>query len=224
MLYPERLSGRLARLVLDILIVLWTGAWALAGWEIYRLVMTLEVLADSITSTGRTFDSWIQDFRNVAPRGIPGLSGALSDLAGSLQRSAGGTLVRDGMAAHDRIQQVAIVLGLAIGAVPILVGTGSYVLWRTREVREMTAAAAFVRSAERTGRVEQARAVLAHRAVATLPFGQLMRASQDPIGDLEEGRYEALAAAMLWRAGLRPVPPGDTAQPRPRRVPPHPPD
>ena len=216
MLYPERLSRRLVRLTLDVLAVLWTGAGAIAGWEVYRLVAALEVLADSVTATGRTFDRWIQDFRNATPRGIPGLGGVLTDLAGSLQRSATNTLVRDGLAAHDRIQQVAVVLGHAVAAIPILVGTGSYVLWRGRQVRELTATADFVRQAERTGRVEQARALLAHRAVATRPFRQLMRASRDPIGDLEEGRFEALAGAMLWHTGLYPLPPPGAMQ-RPGR-------
>jgi hypothetical protein len=74
-----------------------------------------------------------------------------------------------------------------------------------RDVRELTAAVAFVRVAERTGRVREANAVLAHRAVALLPFRQLMRASADPVGDLAAGRHEALAAAMLRRAGTRPL-------------------
>jgi hypothetical protein len=211
MLYPDRLGGRLWRLLLDVLVVLWTAAWALAGWEVYRLVMGLEVLADSATSTGHTFNGWIQDFRNVTPHGVPGLSGVLGDLANSLQRSTGNALVQNGMAAHDRIQQLAVVLGLFVAVLPILVVTGAHLLWRSREVREMTAAMSFVRTAQRTGRVEQARAVLAHRAVARLSFRQLMRASADPIGDLEEGRHDALAAAMLRRAGLRPMRPRDDA-------------
>ncbi len=209
MLYPERLSGRLTRLLLDVLVVLWTAAWAIAGWEVYRLVAALEVVADSITSTGRTFDSWIQDFRHVTPGGIPGLSSALANLANALQRSTGDVLVRNGVTAHDRIDQLAIVLGVMFAAVPILVVTGGYVLWRAREVREMSAAAAFVRTALRTGRVEQANAVLAHRAVAQLSFRQLMAASADPVGDLMEGRHEALASAMLRQTGLRPAAPRD---------------
>jgi hypothetical protein len=32
-----------------------------------------------------------------------------------------------------------------------------------------------------------------------------MRVSDDPLGDLEAGRHEALAAAMLRRAGTRPL-------------------
>lgn len=204
MLYPERLAGRLGRLTFDILAVLWTGASALAGWETYRLVLTLEVLADSITSTGRTFDRWIQAFRHATPAFIPGLSGALSNLATSLQRSTGDALVRNGMLAHERIQELAVVLGVTVAVVPILVVTGSYLVWRARDVREMSAAADFVHAAERSGRVAEARAVLAHRAIAMLPFRQLMQASADPVGDLEEGRYDALADAMLRRSGVRP--------------------
>ena len=207
MLYPDRLPARALRLALDVLVVLWTAAWALAGWEVYRAVTGLEVVADSITATGRTFNGWVADFRGASPHGIPGLSGMLADLAGALERSAGSPLVQNGLVAHARIQELAVVLGLAVAAPPIVVATGAYLLWRGREVREMTAALEFVRAAERSGRVEQARAVLAHRAVATLPFRQLMRASADPIGDLEEGRHDALAAAMLRRTGLRPIEP-----------------
>jgi hypothetical protein len=79
---------------------------------------------------------------------------------------------------------------------------GAYAAWRWRDAREMGAALAFVRSAERGGRLEQARALLAYRAVAQLNFTHLMRASLDPVGDLSAHRYDALAAAMLKRAGL----------------------
>jgi hypothetical protein len=71
-------------------------------------------------------------------------------------------------------------------------------------MHEIGAALAFVRVASVTGRADQARAVLAFRAVTTLSFRQLMSASSDPVGDLAERRYERLASAMLKRAGLDP--------------------
>src|SRR5258708_33208284 len=71
-------------------------------------------------------------------------------------------------------------------------------------MRETGAALAFVRIASITGRAEQARAVLAYRAVSTLSFRQLMSASADPVGDIPERRYERLADAMLKRARLDP--------------------
>jgi hypothetical protein len=206
-IYPERWPGRLWRLALDILAVLWTAAWAIAGWTVYQLVLALEVVADSITRTGQTFNSWVRAFQGSVPGGIPGLSGALHSVGDALQRSAGDPLVQRGLEAHARIEQLAVALGLFVALLPIVSVTGVYLLWRGRDARELTAAARFVRTAERTGRVEQANAVLAHRAVALLPFRQLMRASADPIADLAEGRYEALAGAMLRRAGMHPLPP-----------------
>jgi hypothetical protein len=204
-MYPERWSGVLGRFVLDLLVLAWTGGWALCGWVVYRLVTTLEVVADAISSTGRTFDSWARAFQDAVPNNVPGVSGALHGLASALQRSGGAPLIQRGAQAHMVIDQVAIVLGVFVALVPIVAVTGAYLLWRVRDVRELSAARAFVLVAERTGRVREANAVLAHRAVALLPFRQLMRASADPIGDLDAGRHEALAAAMLRRAGMHPL-------------------
>jgi hypothetical protein len=211
-IYPDRWPGRLWRLVLDLAAVLWTAGWALAGWVVYQLVAALEVVADAISRTGHTFNDWIAVFRSSVPGGVPGLSSAMRGLADALRRSAGDPLVQRGTEAHDTIQHLAVALGLFVALVPIVSVTGIYLLWRARDARELDAAAAFVRVARRTGRVEQANAVLAYRAVALLPFRQLMRASADPIADLEAGRHEALAAAMLRRAGMHPLPPAGSAQ------------
>jgi hypothetical protein len=42
------------------------------------------------------------------------------------------------------------------------------------------------------------------RAAFSLPYGQLLQYTRDPLGDLEDGRYDALVAAALEDAGLRP--------------------
>ena len=204
-LYPLRWPGLLWRLAVDVLAVVWTGAWLLAGWAVYQLVSQLLVVADAISRTGTTFNDWLNAFQNAAPSNIPGLSGALSSLVSSLQRAAGDPLIQRGMQAHDAIQHIAVALGLFVGLLPVVTVTGIYALWRVRDVRELSAAVAFVRAVERSGRVREANAVLAQRAVVLLPFRQLMRASADPVGDLAAGRHEALAAALLRRAGTRPL-------------------
>jgi hypothetical protein len=217
-IYPVQWSGRLWRLLLDLMVVLWTVGWAAAGWTVYQTVAGLQVIADAISRTGATFNDWVHAFESAVPGGIPGLSGAMRNLAAVLRRTAGDPLIQSGMQAHDTIQHLAIALGLFVGLLPILTVTGFYLLWRGRDVRELSAAVQFVRAAERGGRVREANAVLAHRAVALLPFRQLMRASPDPIGDLAAGRHEALAAAMLRRAGARPlVPEHPAGQPLPER-------
>jgi hypothetical protein len=42
------------------------------------------------------------------------------------------------------------------------------------------------------------------RAAFGLPYGQLLRYTEDPIGDLAADRYEPLVEAVLEDAGLKP--------------------
>jgi len=209
--YPDRALGVLARLLADGLTLGWIVVWALAGLAVYRTVMALEASADGITGTGRTFNSWISAFRDATPRGILGLSTFLINQANALQRASGDQLITLGGQVHGDIFQAAVVLGLVVAVPPIVIVGVAYGTWRYRDMREMGAAMQFVRIAHLTGRAEQARAVLAYRAISTLSFRQLMRASSDPVGDLAHHRYDRLAAAMLERAGLDPfrLPPDD---------------
>lgn len=201
-LYPDFAGGLLVRLLLDVLFVVWLGGWALVGWEVYQTVLGLQVVADGITSTGQTFNHWIDAFRSSGSQ-VPLVGDTLRNLGNTLQRSAGDPLVQNGAEAHRRITQLAILLGLVIALIPILGALATYGVWRLRDARRMGDVAAFVRAAERSGHTQEARAALALRAVATLDHRRLMAASADPVGDLAERRYDALAEAMLRRVGLR---------------------
>ncbi len=208
----------LLRVIGDFLTVAWSVAWAVLGWLIYKTVLGLEVIADGITSTGVTFAAWIASFRNAVPGGIPGVTAFLLNIADQLKRYSGDPLISAGHQVHDAIIQVAVVLALLVALPPILLVLLPYGAWRWRDMRETGAALAFVRIASITGRADQARAVLAYRAVATLSFRQLMSASADPVGDITERRYDRLASAMLKRAGLDP---GRLAPPELPELPPH---
>jgi hypothetical protein len=212
--YPDRALPALARVVADVLTVAWMVVWGLAGFAVYQTVMQLEAIADGISSTGRTFNSWIAAIRGVTPRGIPYLSSFLLDEANALQHASGDRLLALGNEVHGDIFQAAVILGLMVAIPPIVIVAVAYGSWRYRDMREMGAAMQFVRIAYLTGRAEQARAVLAYRAISSLSFRQLMRASSDPVGDLAQHNYDRLAAAMLERAGLDPwrLPPEDVPQ------------
>lgn len=216
--YPDRTVPALLRVIGDFLTVAWSVAWAWLGWLIYKTVLGLEVIADGITSTGTTFDAWIASFRNAVPGGIPGVTDFLLNIADQLKKYSGDPLISAGHQVHDAIIQLAVVLALLVALPPILLVLLPYGAWRWRDMRETGAALAFVRIASITGRADQARAVLAYRAVATLSFRQLMSASADPVGDISERRYERLASAMLKRAGLDP---GRLAPPELPELPPH---
>jgi hypothetical protein len=193
----------MARLAADLVAVAWTLFWGLAGYLIFKAVLALEVISDGISTTGRTFNNLIGAFKGVAG-GLPGIGGFLGQQADSLQRFSGDPLIAAGATVHDDIFHLAILLGLLVALPPILIVGLSYGLWRWRDAREMGAAMAFIHASQLTNRSEQARAVLAYRAVATLSFRDLMRASRDPVGDLAEHRYDRLASAMLQKAGLAP--------------------
>jgi hypothetical protein len=203
--YPDRRWPAFLRVLADTVTVGWTIVWAYLGWLIYQTIMGLEVIADAITNTGTTFNGWIASFRNAVPGGIPLLTQFLLDVADTLRKFSGDSLVSTGHQIHDAVFQVAIVLALLVAVPPILLVMLPYSAWRWRDMRETGAALAFVRIASLTGRADQARAVLAYRAVSTLSFRQLMSASADPVGDIAERRYERLANAMLKRAGLDPT-------------------
>jgi hypothetical protein len=203
--YPDRGFPAFMRVLGDFLTVAWTIAWAAFGWLIYQTVLGLQVIADGITSTGTTFNAWIASFRSAVPGGIPLLTDFLLNVADTLRRYSGDQLVSAGHQIHEAIFQLAIVLAVLVALPPILLVLVPYGAWRWRDMREIGAALAFVRIASLTGRADQARAVLAYRAVSTLSFRQLMSASADPVGDIAERRYDRLANAMLIRAGLDPT-------------------
>ena len=203
--YPDRRWPAFLRVLADTVTTTWSIVWAYLGFLIYQTVMGLEVIADGITNTGTTFNSWIASFRRAVPGGIPFLTQFLLDTADALKKYSGDSLVSTGHQIHDAILQTAIVLALLVALPPILLVMVPYLAWRWRDMRETGAALAFVRIASMTGRADQARAVLAYRAVSTLSFRRLMSASADPVGDIAERRYDRLANEMLKRAGLDPT-------------------
>jgi hypothetical protein len=218
-LYPDRRLSALLRVMSDTASFVWTVMWAYLGWLVYSTVMGLQVIADGIKNTGETFNQWITAFRNAVPGGIPILTKFLQDMADALKHFSGDQLIAAGDSIHDAILKVAITLALLVALPPILLVLVPYLTWRWHDIRETGAALAFVRVAAVTGRADAARAVLAYRAVTTLSFRQLMRASADPVGDLVDHRYERLATAMMMRAGIDPrrLPPPDVPELPPHR-------
>jgi hypothetical protein len=72
---------------------------------------------------------------------------------------------------------------------------------RIAQIRSLTAGARLLRAGDDP---ERPRA-LAQRAAFSLPYGQLLLYTPDPLGDLAAQRYDALVAAAFEDAGLRPL-------------------
>jgi len=202
--YPDQRIPAIRRFIQDVLAVLWVTFWAFAGWLTYQTAIQLEVIADGLRDTGRTFNDWLAAFRQAVPKGVPYLSDFLVKQASALQSHTGDSLIGLSATVRTDILQLSIALALLIAIPPITFMALTYGVWRYRDALEMGSALMFVRVAERSGRIEQAKALLAYRALASLSFTQLMQASTDPVGDIAERNYDNLSAAMLSRAGLQP--------------------
>jgi hypothetical protein len=97
------------------------------------------------------------------------------------------------------VHHLANLLGLVTFGVPALL-----VLWRLlperiAQARRLTAASRVLQAGDDANR----RRVLAQRAAFSLPFGQLLAYTDDPLGDLAAERYDPLVTALLHDIGLR---------------------
>jgi hypothetical protein len=185
----------------DLLALLWVGGWGVLGWEVWGAIRQTEVLADRVRSAGEAVNN-----------ALGGLTSALGGLAalplfGSLfklppAQSPGDALIALSVSVRSDIAWVAIGAAVVVALPPVLYVVLTYVPWRWRGMKEMGSALVFVRGAIGRNQTEQAKALLAYRALARLSFSELMAVSTDPIGDIQGRRYDGLATAMLEEAGL----------------------
>jgi hypothetical protein len=104
-------------------------------------------------------------------------------------------LGRDG---ENAVHKVANLLGVLFFAIPAFSLLLWYVPRRLEQIRTLTAASLVL--AGKNPRL------VAMRAAFSLPYGQLLAYTRDPLGDLAAENYEPLVAAALEDAGLRDAP------------------
>jgi hypothetical protein len=112
-----------------------------------------------------------------------------------------GDPVKDlGERGEDSVHHLANVLGLVTFGIPALLLLWRMLPDRIAQIRSLTAAARVLRARDDP----ESRRALAQRAAFSLPYGQLLGYTPDPLGDLAAERYDALVAAAFEDAGLRP--------------------
>lgn len=198
-LYPDRRDQRIDLIARDLAVVLALVLLAVLALRVHDAVDRLAVLGEGVESAGSAVSGGF-DSAGDAVDGVPLVGDRLGDaLRGAGEASGGevGELGRGGSgAAHD----LADLLGLAFFLLP----SALLLLWalppRVRQVRRLNAAAKVLRDPAELGRREQ----LAARAAYGLPYATLLRYTSDPLGDLAEGRHDALVRAALEEEGLRP--------------------
>ena len=199
-LYAETAGLRARQLLGDLAVLAWTAAWVAAGLALYRLVEKLAVPGQRVEQAGSSFAGNVADIQETIGR-VPVVGDQLQGPFGRLA-GTGQTLAEAGATQQQVVHQLALWLGVAVAAVPVVVLLLAWLPGRVTWAREATAASRL--------RLDGADLELfAIRAVANRPLRQLHRVTPDPAGALKTGEYEALADLELRALGLRarPKPP-----------------
>jgi hypothetical protein len=204
--YPSSPSGRWIHL-LDVLLVVWTAGWILAGFSVGREVRGLTELSDTVEAGGNTLDQAGRQLDTL--RSLPFVGNRIHDVGRQLTDAAASAKA-SGRSSREHIESLATLLSVAVAVAPTVPLVALYVPLRLRRVREVRAVR---RSMARAGDASFDE-FLARRATERLPYDRLRKITPSPWDDLEAGRYSALADAELRRLGIR--------RPRPKGVGPAP--
>lgn len=198
-LYPQVPRKRTRSIATDAALVLTVILFAVLGNWVHDAV-------DELAGLGRG----VQDAGESVREGFGSAAGAVEDtpivgddVANGLRDaggSTGGQTVEAGRAGEESAQDLADLLGWLTFLIPTGLVLYRFLPGRVREVRTLTSAAQVVSGANDSA---ERRRLLAMRAAFSLPYGDLLRHTRDPLGDLEAGRYDALVQAALEDAGLR---------------------
>ena len=200
-LYPDVPGPRARTVVRDLLVVGLLALFAWAGVAVHDAVDSLSVLGSGVRQSGTA----IEDGFGSAATAVDGIPIVGDDLAGALGAAGSGTggeVAALGREGEEQVHDAARLLGLVTFGLPAALLLLLVLPGRVRQVRKLTAAAAALDGADAPER----RRLIARRAAFGLPYGTLLEYTPDPIGDLAAERHDALVAAALDDAGIRPRP------------------
>jgi hypothetical protein len=197
-LYPEQRLRRIDLIARDLAVVLALVLFAWIALSVHDAVDQLAVLGEGVESAGRGVSGGFESAADAID-GTPIVGDELGDALRGAGEGSGGEVEELGRGGAGAAHDLADLLGLLFFSLPAAL----LLLWalppRIRQIRRLNAAARAV--GELT---PERRRLLAMRAAFGLPYGELLRFTKDPIGDLEAGRYDALVAAELEQVGLQP--------------------
>lgn len=196
--YPALPAQRVRTVLRDLAVLLLLFLFAWLGLKVHNAVDQLAVLGTGVEDAGTEIQDGF-DTAAEAVAGVPIVGGDLADGLRDAGRVSGGELAERGQAGRESVHQLANLLGLVTFLIPALLVLSLTLPDRISQIRGLTAAERVLGGALDPDR----RRLLAMRAAFSLPYGELVRYTRDPFGDLAAGRYDALIAAALEEAGLR---------------------
>lgn len=194
---------------LDVMVACWVGLWLTVGiWTGYDLFQ-LSGLAASVQRSGHALQTVGQTVGGLSK--LPFIGSATASAAHQINTVAQDIITQAG---NDQAvtRQLAVLIGLAVGVIPLAPVLGVYLPLRLRRQRQIEA----VQQALARNRSDPAiRELLAYQAAQNLPLTELLAVTRTPWRDLAGGRFDALADAELARLGV-----GQSRATAPERVPP----
>jgi hypothetical protein len=197
-LYPELRGHRARTLFGDLIAITLLVLFAWAGLRVHEAVNGLVVLGEGVQATGGAVQGGFESAADAVD-GTPVIGDELADGLRSAGEGSGGEVVELGEQGEAEVRRLALILGIVTFALPALLVVTRWLPPRIDQVRQLRAASLVLGNQA----TEERRRVLAMRAAFSLPYGQLLAYTPDPLGDLVAGRYDALVAAALEDVGLK---------------------
>lgn len=195
-LYADSSVHRARQLLGDVLLLVWVAVWVRVALVVHDATLMLAEPGERIADAGGGLADRLRE-AGRAVGDVPVVGGEVRtpfDGAGDAAQS----IADAGRAQVEAVTALAFWLGLAVGAIPILVIAAVYLPLRLRFVREATAGQRFIDSADDLD-------LFALRAMARQPMHRLARISPDPAGAWRRGDGQvirALAELELRDSGL----------------------
>ena len=197
-LYPELRGPRAHALVGDVVAIILLILFAWAGLKVHGAVDRLAVLGEGVQASGNAVQGGFESAADAVD-GTPVVGDEIADGLRSSGEGSGGDVVELGEQGEEGAHDLALVLGFVTFALPALLVVTRWLPARIEQVRRLRAAS----QALGKHATPERRRLVAMRAAFSLPYGQLLAYTRDPLGDLASERYDALVAAALEDAGLR---------------------
>ncbi|MBA2506934.1 MAG: hypothetical protein H0V29_13495 [Thermoleophilaceae bacterium] len=183
-------------LALDLVVIAWVACWAVLGLTVAGEVRGIAELSRTVTKVGTAVE---ESGRTLGELGAVPLVGSQVDDSAKRIEGAGRSVIASGRASRESVRDLSLLLGLAIGLIPSLAPLAFYIPARVAYARECRAVQQLI---DELG--PGAEALLASRAMSSLPYRMLAAHGGDPLTALREHSYSELARAELARYGLDP--------------------
>lgn len=197
-IYPDLPEPRRRAMLRDLLSVVLLALFVWLGVRVYQDVNRLTELGNGLAGAGRSVQTGFRDAGSAAGS-IPLAGGAIAGALRAAGNSTGGNAVTLGHEGARSAHQLAVFLGLLIWGLPTLLLVLFVLPRRVAEVRRLRE----LRLAAQAPGAEGFLGLLALRAAVSLPDDVVLAHAADPLEDLRQGRYRALAEAAFEVEGLR---------------------